>query len=348
MNIKQYFFPALLLLLSGPAMRAAAIAEDGSGLQVVKLEEINSGKAPVVAGRPVPAPGNTLEVAANTPLLEEFYGFFGYKLNGKVRFPYSLERLRFYKLPGWPGYLMIQVEDTSLPEFHNFMVLKTEAGSAMSYQVVYGYDSQADGADYNRNLPAEKICSLDKDCAYWNGLRQLGEAGEKAEAAVWEKFYFEEVKLALGKKTGDHFDSSKFSVLGAGEVGRAKTRVQAVLARTAAGADGKESVRAAMAAAWKMELCGASSSDFIQRLRGETPAEQERMILRCGFYLDTDWIIKSEYDGLLMSRLHEGCLSGTGAEINREYCGVYGSWDKIYRLKTGMEERKLTGGKIGL
>ena len=49
-----------------------------------------------------------------------------------------------------------------------------------------------------------------------------------------------------------------------------------------------------------------------------------------------------------MSQLHSGCLAGTNAAVNREYCKVYNTWNELYTRKTKMEELKLNNGSIDL
>jgi len=137
-----------------------------------------------------------------------------------------MENLRFYKLTGWTGHLLVQVNDSSLPDFHNFIVLKTAGGNGRDYQVLYRYDSQSAKTVYTAETPAEKICAQDADCSYWDGLKRTGEARETENAGAWGNFYFGGIRTGLVKKAGDKFESDKFSALGRDEVRGATARLR--------------------------------------------------------------------------------------------------------------------------
>ncbi|HNW44252.1 MAG TPA: hypothetical protein PKI19_07085 [Elusimicrobiales bacterium] len=347
---KRYPCPALFaLLFFFPAglYAADAPAPERSGLPGIKAGDIKAVKVPAPAAAPVKEAGASLAVLDNAPLLAEFTQAFGYKMNGQIRFPYKMADLRFYKLTGWSGYLLVQVDDHSLPSFHNFIVLKTAPGGGQDFKVQYRFDSQADES-YTAATPAEKVCGLDPACADRNAQKKRGEASARAGLAAWEAFYFEPLKAALVKKAGDKFDSDKFAALGKDELRSAKARLGEILGKTAAGAGGKAAVLADLEAAWKVPLCGATSAELFERLKGASPAEQDKILLRCGLYQDTAWLIKQEYDDQLVRQLNGACLAGSGAAVNREYCETYRSWNEIYTRKTKMEERRLDGGRISL
>lgn len=84
----------------------------------------------------------------------------------------------------------------------------------------------------------------------------------------------------------------------------------------------------------------------MERLRDATPEEQDRIILRCGFVLDADWIIKQDYEDLAVEQLNGACVKGGQAPVNNGYCSVYKSWLQSYTLMTGMEELRLSDGRL--
>ena len=341
--MKKILIAALFLT---PA--AGAGAEDLAALRALKAAGGKAESAPAPAAVPVPAAENSLLISGNDALLEEFENSFGYKVNGQIYFGYHLADLRFYALTGQPGRLLVQIEDRALPAFYNFIALEKAAGSDRDFQVLYRYDSQKEKTAYTAAMLPEKACALDAECAYWAALKKSAEAGQTATTGTWEDIYIAGVKAELLKKAGDRYDSAKFSALGGTEVRGAKARLGEILAVSAAAAGGKAGLRGAVEAAWKTELCGASSAEFMERLKHAAPAEQDKMILRCGFYQDADLLISTEYDSLLLAQLHGACAAGTNPARQLEYCAVYNTWSALYALKTRMEERRPDGGRLRL
>lgn len=342
--VNNYLRTALASGFFLAAISCWASAAELSDLQSVKAGDFRTNRVFAAGPVPVPQAGSSLAILENPAILDEFSNSFGYKVNGKIRFPYRLEHLHFYKLTGWPGYLLVQVEDISLPEFHNFIVLKAAPGHAGGYQVVYRFDSQTEAAAYSAAVPAEALCSLDPDCGRLNELKKRAEVREMENAGAWENFYFEAVKAKLAQRVGDKFDSGKYSLLQEVEIQSAKKRVESTIIGTTGG--GRAGILASVEADWKAELCGVSSTDFIERLRQAAVAEQEKMVLRCGFYQDADWVIKKEYASILTARLHSSCKEGVSAAANRDYCGIYNTWNEHYTRITGMVECKIAGGTL--
>lgn len=341
--MKRLLMAALFLT---PA--AGAGAADPAALQALKAAGPGSESAPAPAAVPVPAAENSLLVSGNEVLLEEFKNSFGYKVNGQIYFGYHLADLRFYALPGQPGRLLVQIDDRALPAFHNFIALEKDAGSDREFQVLYRYDSQKEKDSYRAALLPEKACSLDAECARLDALKDRAETGQAANAGAWEDLYIAGVKEGLLKSAGDRYDSAKYTALGGAEVSGAKARLAEILAGPAAAVGGKAGIRRAVEAAWKTGLCGASSAEFLERLKQAAPAEQDKMILRCGFYQDADLVINTEYENLLLAQLHGACAAGMNPAVQGEYCAVYNDWSALYGLKTRMDERRLDGGRIRL
>jgi len=141
-------------------------------------------------------------------------------------------------------------------------------------------------------------------------------------------------------------DFSALQTLKLPETSAAAARFGKILRMTSPGADGRAALLAANEAEWKTELCGATTVELMERLRAATPEEQDRIILRCGFVLDAGWIIKQEYEDLAVEQLNGACVKGGEASVNAGYCPVYNNWLQIYTLKTGMEELRLSGGRL--
>jgi len=325
-----------------------AYATDFAELQAIKPLEIKQLALPrVTAPSPIKTAGN-FRVTDNAALLAEFSGSFDYLVNGHPYFRYSMNSLRFYRLTGWPRRLLVQIQDSTLPDFHNFTVLDLSPESATVFSPVYRYNSQTVQEKYDAATLPDKVCALDSGCDRSNKLKKAEEAKARAAISSWDAYYFEALKPALLKKVEAHYTSAKFAKLGPAETAAASARFAQMLQKTAPGSGGKAALQAANEAEWKTELCGTSSVELMDWLRGKTPEEQDKIVLRCGFAMDADWIIKKEYENLAVDQLNGACLKSAGSSSDAAYCSVYNSWLKIYTLKTGMEELRLSGGRLGL
>lgn len=339
--MKNVMISAVFMLFSGTAQAA-----DFSALQTLTPRELLLADLPAV---PAPSPvktGRGFRVTDNAPLLAEFSNSFDYIFNGQPHFRYSLDDLRFYRLTGWPRRLLVQAQDPSLPNFHNFTVFSLTPLSETAFSAVYRYNSQSVSEPYDASTLPERVCSLDPACGRWNTLKKAEEVKARTGIPSWETYYFEALKTALLKRIETHYASEKFTRLGQAETAAAAARFGKILQRTAPGSGGRAALLAANEAEWKTELCGATTLELMERLRNATPEEQDRIILRCGFVLDADWIIKQEYEDLAVEQLNGACVKGGEAPVNADYCPVYKSRLQSYTFMTGMEELRLSGGRL--
>lgn len=300
--------------------------------------------ASVPEASPARAAGGFL-VEGNARLLADFGEFFDYKVDGHAYFRYDLKSLRFYRLAGWPRRLLVRIDDRTLPDFHNFAVLDLEGETG--YRLVYRYGSQAAGK-YDDSTVAEKVCALDAACELRNRLKKAAEAAASRNLGSWESFYFERTKPALLSVIGRHYDTAKFGLLDPEEISSAKARFAGILAGARFNSSGKGSLLEGNRKGWKTEFCGNSSVELLERVKAAAPEEQDKMLLRCGLALDAEWLIKREYDGLLIEQLNRACAEGYDAPVNRDYCTVYRGWLDIYPRTTRIEELVLVDGRLAI
>jgi hypothetical protein len=320
------FFAALLAFLP-----LNAFAADLFQLQRLGASEMRA-TAPAAITVPQPKAGaSSFRVADNAPLRADFTRFLDYRgNNGQTIFPYAMRDVRYYKLTGWPRHLLVQLDDHTLPDFHNFLVLSLHGASETAYARLL-------------TVP-EKICSLDAACDRVNTLKKTQEERARASVTAWEAPYFSGVKTSLLAKVASHYDSEKFAKLDRSEVAAAKARLAGLLGRAAQAGNGKASLIAENDREWRLEHCGASSAELLERMRQAPPEEQDRIILRCGFVLDAEWLIKKEYDNAAIAGLNAACPASPANPAG--YCPAHNDWLRVYPVITDMKEVPLTNGGL--
>lgn len=338
--IKSPLFALLAFAALLPRPCAAAGFED---LQTARAGALTAAGTEQLPVSPPDGPGS-FRVTDNAPLLADLSAHLDYRgSDGQTIFPYAMRNLRFYRLDGWTRHLLVQVDDHTLPRFHNFLVLALAGAGETAYTRLYAYDSEKEREPYTAATVPEKICALDPACARINGLKKAAEEKTRAATPSWEAPYFAGARDALVRRVQAHYDSDKFLKLDRAEVAEAKARFARLAAAAAPAGNGKASLLAANDGEWRLEHCGASSAELFERVKAAPPDQQDAILLRCGLVLDAEWLIKNHYENEALAGLETACAAG---KAGAAYCPVYRDWARLYPVKTGLTELALVSGKL--